>query len=333
MLVFGEDVGKRGGVYGVTAQLQKNTSVGRVFNTLLDEQSILGMAIGAAQLGLLPVPEIQYLAYYHNAEDQIRGEASTLQFFSKGQLRNPMVIRIASWGYQRGFGGHFHNDNSIAALRDVPGVIIASPSRGEDAVGMLRTALALARVDGRIVFFLEPIALYRTRDLLSEKDGRWLDSFPAPGSAVELGRARVYEEFANDNPQLTIVSWANGLWRSLRAAHVLREHHGIGTRVIDLRWLLPLDIKTICDEASKTGRVLIVDEGRKTGGVSEALVTGLMEAYTDRSDGPLPRIVRYCGDDTFIPLGPSWEHVLPNEDGIVKRAIDLVRNPSIPSER
>jgi 2-oxoisovalerate dehydrogenase E1 component len=121
MLVFGEDVGKRGGVYGVTAQLQKNTSVGRVFNTLLDEQSILGMAIGAAQLGLLPVPEIQYLAYYHNAEDQIRGEASTLQFFSKGQLRNPMVIRIASWGYQRGFGGHFHNDNSIAALRDVPG--------------------------------------------------------------------------------------------------------------------------------------------------------------------------------------------------------------------
>ena len=333
MLVFGEDVGKRGGVYGVTAQLQKKTSAGRVFNTLLDEQSILGMAIGAAQLGLLPVPEIQYLAYYHNAEDQIRGEASTLQFFSKGQLRNPMVIRIASWGYQRGFGGHFHNDNSIAALRDVPGVIIASPSRGEDAVGMLRTALALARVDGRIVFFLEPIALYRTRDLVSEKDGRWLDSFPAPGSAVELGRARVYEEFANDNPQLTIVSWANGLWRSLRAAHVLREHHGIGTRVIDLRWLLPLDIKTICDEASKTGRVLIVDEGRKTGGVSEALVTGLMEAYTDRSDGPLPRIVRYCGDDTFIPLGPSWEHVLPNEDGIVKRAIDLVRNPSIPSER
>ena len=332
MLVFGEDVGKRGGVYGVTAQLYEKTSAGRVFNTLLDEQSILGMAIGAGQLGFLPVPEIQYLAYYHNAEDQIRGEASTLQFFSKGQLRNPMVIRIASWGYQRGFGGHFHNDNSIAALRDVPGVVIASPSRGEDAVGMLRTALALAHVDGRIVFFLEPIALYRTRDLLSEKDGAWLDSFPAPGSAVELGQARVYKEFSNGNPQLTIVSWANGLWRSLRAAHVLKERHGIGSRVIDLRWLLPVDIKTICDEASKTGRVLIVDEGRKTGGVSEALVTEFMEEYPETSDGLLPRIVRYCGDDTFIPLGPSWEHVLPSEDGIVQRAIDLVENSSISSE-
>ena len=93
-----------------------------------------------------------------------------------------------------------------------------------------------------------------------------------------------------------------------------------------------MDIKTICDEASKTGRVLIVDEGRKTGGVSEALVAEFMETYPETSDGLLPRIVRYCGDDTFIPLGPSWEHVLPSEDGIVQRAIDLVENPSISSE-
>ena len=327
MLVFGEDVGKRGGVYGVTDQLYEKTSAGRVFNTLLDEQSILGMAIGAAQLGFLPVPEIQYLAYYHNAEDQVRGEAATLQFFSRGQLSNPMVIRIAGWGYQRGFGGHFHNDNSIAALRDVPGVVIASPARGDDAVGMLRTAMALARVDGRIVFFVEPIALYRTRDLVEEGDDGWLDSFPAPGRAVELGRARVYDENAGDEPALTIVSWANGLWRSLRAAHVLREQHGIGARVVDLRWLLPLDVETVCDQASKTGRVLIVDEGRRTGGVSEALVTALVEAYPDRVDGALPHIERYCGEDTFIPLGPSWEHVLPNEDGIVRRAVALSERP------
>ena len=239
-----------------------------------------------------------------------------------------MVIRIAGWGYQRGFGGHFHNDNSIAALRDVPGVVIASPARGGDAVGMLRTAMALARVDGRIVFFVEPIALYRTRDLVEEGDDGWLDAFPAPGNAVELGRARVYDENAGDEPALTIVSWANGLWRSLRAAHVLREQHGIGTRVVDLRWLLPLDVETVCEEASKTGRVLIVDEGRRTGGVSEALVTALVEAYPDRVNGPLPRIERYCGEDTFIPLGPSWEHVLPSEDGIVQRAVALSESPA-----
>src|SRR5205823_350194 len=83
-------------------------------------------AIGAGHLGLLPIPEIQYLAYYHNAEDQIRGEACSLQFFSNGQFRNPMVVRVQGWSYQKGFGGHFHNDNSIAAMRDVPGLIVAT---------------------------------------------------------------------------------------------------------------------------------------------------------------------------------------------------------------
>jgi 2-oxoisovalerate dehydrogenase E1 component len=193
---------------------------------------------------------------------------------------------------------------------------------------MLRTAMALARIDGRVVFFLEPIALYRTRDLVEEGDDGWLDPFPAPGSAVELGRARVYDENGGDNPALTIVSWANGLWRSLRAAHVLREQHGVGVRVVDLRWLLPLDLETVLEEASKTGRVLIVDEGRRTGGVSEALVTGLLEGYADGTAGALPRIERYCGEDTFIPLGPAWGHVLPNEDGIVQRALALAASPA-----
>ena len=324
LLVFGEDVGKRGGVYGVTDQLI-DKAPGRVFNTLLDETSILGLAIGAGQLGLLPVPEIQYLAYYHNAEDQIRGEASSLQYFSRGQLRNPIVVRIAGWGYQRGFGGHFHNDNSIAALRDVPGVAIAAPARGEDAVGMLRTALALARVDGRLVFFIEPIALYRTRDLHEEGDQAWLDAFPAPGSSVPFGSARVYEELPHDGgkAQLAIVSWANGLWRSLRAARRLAAEHGIGVRIVDLRWLLPLDIATLRSEARATGRVLIVDEGRKTGGTSEAVVTALLEEMSE-DDAPLPAIARYCGADTFIPLGPAWTQVLPNEDGIVERALAMV---------
>ena len=93
-----------------------------MFDTLLDEQAILGLALGAGVSGLLPIPEIQYLAYLHNAADQIRGEGATLQFFSDRQYRNPMVVRIAGYGYQKGFGGHFHNDNSVAAIRDIPGV-------------------------------------------------------------------------------------------------------------------------------------------------------------------------------------------------------------------
>ncbi|MGD8330433.1 MAG: transketolase C-terminal domain-containing protein [Acidobacteriota bacterium] len=333
MLVFGEDVAKRGGVYGITAQLYEKFGAGRVFNTLLDEQSILGMAIGAAQLGFLPVPEIQYLAYYHNAEDQIRGEASSLQYFSRGQLRNPMVVRVAGWAYQRGFGGHFHNDNSIAALRDVPGVVIATPARGEDAVGMLRTLLALAKVDGRVAFFVEPIALYRTRDLYEDGDERWLDAFPAPGAAVELGCARVYDEHDGGNPDVALVSWANGLWRSLRAARTLREEHGVRARVVDLRWLQPLDIDTLCAAAHAAGRVLVVDEGRRTGGTSEAIITALVEEYPRRHDGALPRMARYCGEDTFIPLGPAWGHVLPNEQGIVERVLRLEGSADTPGAR
>src|SRR4029077_11870070 len=113
MLVFGEDVARKGGVYGVTRGLLAAFGAGRVFDTVLDEQSILGLALGAGLAGLLPVPEIQYLAYLHNAADQIRGEAATLPFFSQGRYRNPMVVRIAGYAYHV-FGGHFHNDNSVA---------------------------------------------------------------------------------------------------------------------------------------------------------------------------------------------------------------------------
>src|SRR5690606_34719097 len=192
LMIFGEDVARKGGVYGLTRGLQRRMGIGRVFDTLLDEQTILGLAIGAAQAGFLPIPEIQYLAYLHNAEDQLRGEAATLQFFSQGQFANPMVVRIASYAYQKGFGGHFHNDNSVAVLRDVPGLVIASPSCGEDAASMLRTCVAAAKVDGAVAVFLEPIALYNTRDLLEEGDGLYQSAYRPDGPAAELGRARRY---------------------------------------------------------------------------------------------------------------------------------------------
>ena len=194
MLVFGEDVARKGGVYGVTRGLQARFGAARVFDTLLDEQAIIGLALGAGLSGLLPVPEIQYLAYLHNAVDQLRGEAATLSFFSQGQYRNPMVLRIAGYAYQQGFGGHFHNDNAVGALRDIPGLVIASPARPDDAAAMLRTCLAAAEADGSVCVFLEPIALYHTRDLHAEGDGGWLASYPAPTgtsrSAVRAPTAR-----------------------------------------------------------------------------------------------------------------------------------------------
>ncbi|WP_445948460.1 thiamine pyrophosphate-dependent enzyme, partial [Sphingorhabdus sp.] len=171
--VFGEDVGRKGGVYGVTQGLQEKFGAARVFDTLLDEQTILGLAIGMAHNAFVPIPEIQFLAYLHNAEDQIRGEAATLSFFSNRQYRNPMVIRIAGLPYQKGFGGHFHNDNSLAVLTDIPGIIVACPSSASDAPAMLRECVRLAHEDGRVVVFIEPIALYHSSDLHAPDDGGW----------------------------------------------------------------------------------------------------------------------------------------------------------------
>jgi 2-oxoisovalerate dehydrogenase E1 component len=310
-LVFGEDVARKGGVYGVTRGLLKKFGPARVFDTLLDEQSILGMALGTGLCGFLPIAEIQYLAYLHNAADQIRGEAATLNFFSQGQYRNPMIVRIASYGYQKGFGGHFHNDNSIAALRDIPGLIIASPSRADDAAAMLHTCAAASAVDGRVCLFLEPIALYHTRDLHSPGDASWLA--PLGADQVPLGSARVY----GDGTDLTLVSFANGVPMSLRVARRLADR-GIRTRVLDLRWLAPLPVDDLLRHADATGRVLVVDETRRTGGVSEAILTALLDA------GLLSIARRVTSEDSFIPLGRAANHVLLSENTIEKTAIEMV---------
>ncbi len=189
---------------------------------MLDETSILGIAQGAAHIGLLPVPEIQYLAYIHNALDQIRGEAATLQFFSSGQFRNPMVVRVAGLAYQKGFGGHFHNDNSIGALRDIPGLVIATPARGDDAARMFRGAVAMAIEDGRVVIFLEPIALYHEKDLHADGDGGWLTDYPPPPEALLPGAVGLYGATEEDADVL-LVSYANGLRLSLQAAKTPRR--------------------------------------------------------------------------------------------------------------
>ncbi len=311
-LLFGEDVAQKGGVYTVTKGLQKAFGPRRVFNTLLDETVILGLAQGYANMGLLPMPEIQYLAYFHNACDQIRGEAASLQFFSNGQYRNPMVMRIASLGYQRGFGGHFHNDNSITALRDIPGLVVGCPSRGDDAVTMLRTLMALAKVDGRVCAFLEPIALYMAKDLHEAGDGGWLTEFPAPGEAMPLGEGRVYGDGADD---LVVFTFGNGVPMSLRAARTIEAKHGWKVRVVDLRWLAPLNEGFIREQAAGAKRILVVDEGRRSAGVGEGIITALVEGGL--ADIPVQRVV---GADTFTPLAGAAFLVIPSEEQIVAAA-------------
>jgi 2-oxoisovalerate dehydrogenase E1 component len=317
LLVLGEDVARKGGIHGVTRGLQRRLGVSRVVDTVLDEQTVLGMALGAGVAGLLPVPEIQYLAYLHNAEDQLRGEAASLQFFSQGAYRNPLVVRVPGLAYQKGFGGHFHNDNAIGVLRDVPGLVIACPAHPSDAPPLLRTCLAAAQVDGTVSVVLEPIALYHERDLHASGDGAWLSPYPAPhaweGSHVPIGAARTW----GTGTDLTIVTFGNGLRMSLRVARRL-GFEGVGVRVVDLRWLAPLPLEDVLRDASGTGRCLVVDETRRSGSVSEALVTGLLEG------GYRGRLARLNADDSYLPTGPAAGLVLVGEDDVEDAARALL---------
>ena len=311
VLLMGEDVGRKGGNYGVTQKLHGRFGPARVIDTLLDEQSILGLAIGLAHNGFVPFPEIQFLAYLHNAEDQLRGEAATLSFFSRGQWTNPMVIRISALGYQKGFGGHFHNDNSIAVLRDIPGIIIACPSTGDEAAAMLRECYRLAAEEQRVVVFLEPIALYPMRDLLAPGDGGWMRRYPAPDVRIDLGTVGVH----GDGSDLAIVSYGNGHYLGRQAQADLADQ-GIAARVIDLRWIAPLPEAALI-EAIGDRPVLIVDECRRTGGQAEALMALMAERG-------IARFARLTAEDSFIATGRAYGATLPSREGIVAAAQALL---------
>ena len=311
-LVFGEDVAKKGGVYNVTQGLQDKFTPRRVFNSPLDETSILGTAIGMAHNGFVPIPEIQFLAYVHNAEDQIRGEAATLPFFSEGRYTNPMVIRIPGLAYQKGFGGHFHNDNSLAIFRDIPGLILAVPSNGADAVRMMRTAVREAHENGRLVVFVEPIALYMTKDLHEQNDKEWSFTYPELNEETKLGELKVY----GDSGDCVVLTYGNGVYHSLRAQKILNNEHKKDIKVVDLQWLAPLGWENIVQEVAGTKKIVIVDECRKTGSLSEGLVAGLIE----RLPNP-PQIKTVTADDCFIPLGVAAASGLPQPEDVVKAVL------------
>ena len=314
--VFGEDVGRKGGVYGATIKLQQIFGRSRVFDTLLDEQTILGMAIGMAHNGFIPIPEIQFLAYVHNAEDQLRGEAATLPFFSNAQYDNPMVVRIAGLGYQKGFGGHFHNDNAIGVFRDIPGIVLACPSHARDAALMLREAIRLAREDCRVVVFVEPIALYGTRDLHEDGDGLMASTLPTPEATAPLGEVGVFG--AQGAVDCAVLTYGNGTYMARRVAKRLADQQGISARIVDLRWLNPLPMEAVMRQLRGAKSALIVDECRRTGSLAEELYTRVREHGFDE---PLARI---NSDDSFIPLGPAANEVLISEDQIATAMQEII---------
>lgn len=328
-VIFGEDVAQKGGVYNVTDGLFKKFGPKRVFNSLLDEQSIIGTGIGMAHNGFVPIPEIQFLAYVHNAEDQIRGEAATLAFFSQGQYTNPMVLRVAGLAYQKGFGGHFHNDNSLAVFRDIPGIVIAVPSNGLDAVKMMRRCVREAHERGRVVVFIEPIALYMTRDLNQEGDKLWCFEYPTDlDDDIALGEFGIYRSYdegseASHPADLTILTYGNGTYYSRQATTELVAKHGQRVKVLDLRWLSEVKTAKIANEIGKSKHVLVVEECRKTGSFSEFLVSAMVEEFEKKGQA-LPKMKVVAADDCFIPLGKAAAAGLPKKEEILAGALDLL---------
>ena len=200
------------------------------------------------------------------------------------------------------------------------GLAIACPSRGADAARILRGALAMAATTGRVVAFLEPIALYHERDLYEAGDGGWLSDYPVPDGAADsaLLPGDVGVEHA-EHSDLLIVSYANGFRLALRAAKKLAEA-GIQARVLDMRWLSPIPMDAIEEHARATEKVLVVDECRATGsGVADAIIAGLVER------GYRGAMASVRSADSYIPLGAAAEVVLLSEEDIVRGAEELCR--------
>lgn len=344
-VIFGEDVGKKGGVYRVTANLQQYFGRKKVFDTILDEQTIIGTAIGFAQNDLLPIIEIQFLAYIHNAIDQLRGEASTLSFFSAGKLANPLIIRLPGLAYQKGFGGHFHNDNSIASLRDIPGILIACPSNANDAVIMWRSIVKAVYSEYRICVFIEPIALYFSKFLsvYPESDdnskkfnigdiGIKIISMLAPSEI----QGQVQNQDQNQcKSELVVISYGNGYVYSLQAVNNIIDKKTALNKMpttinmVDLRWLNPLPLESLenlfseISQNSMNVEVLIIDECRRTGSLSEGLLTDLYALFLGENKLSNIHLHRLTGEDSFIPLGPAAEQVLPKVSDIEQAILKI----------
>ena len=222
-----------------------------------------------------------------------------------------MVIRIAGLAYQKGFGGHFHNDNSFAVFRDIPGLILACPSNGKDGVELMRSCIKLAQEQQRVVVFLEPIALYMTKDLHREGDGLW--TYPYQHQTLSEHTVDMSVKVHGDGEQVCILTYGNGCYLSMKAKALL-ETQGIDCRVVDLRFLAPLDEQGIVAQVNACGHVLIVDECRETGSISEALVTLICEQANTSN------VSRVTACDSFIPLGTAAYNVLPSVDDIVAAA-------------
>lgn len=303
VIVLGEDVGVRGGVFGVTKGLYDAYGAGRVIDTPLAEVGIVGVAIGAAANGLLPVAELQFADYIHPAFDQVVNEASRIRYRSNGAWSCPLVLRAPFGGGVH--GGLYHSQSVEAYYAHVPGVKVAIPSTPADARGLLLSAIQ----DPDPVLFFEHKAAYR----------RIRGEVPAGQGAIPLGQA----DFKRPGHHLVAITYGMMVHTCLEAAALVAAE-GIEAAVLDLRTLLPLDRESILQAVRQTGKALVVHEDTRTGGFAGEIAATISEAAFEYLDAPIRRVT---GPDVpAIPFSPALEAVfLPNARQVAEAMRELAR--------
>jgi len=291
---LGEDIGAYGGAFKVTEGLQARFGESRVIDTPISEIAIIGAAAGAAHMGMRPVCEMQFIDFISCGYDMLTNYVATARY--RAMLPCPMVVRGPSGGYVR--GGPFHSQNPEAAFLHTPGLKMVYPSTAADAKGLMKAAIR----DEDCVLFFEHKYLYR----------RIKEEMPSGDHVTPIGKARIARE-GND---VSIITYAATVWKSLEAAEQLEREDGLSVEVVDLRSLAPMDDAAIAATVRKTNRALIVHEDTRTGGVAGEITSRINELAFEWLDAP---ILRVTAADVPLPYSPPLEdYVLPQAADIVK---------------
>lgn len=301
VFVLGEDVGPRGGVFGVTDGFTKQFGTERVLDTPLAESVIAGAAIGAAMNGMRPVAEMQFADFSHPAMDQIMNEAAKIRYRSNNDWNVPLVIRMP---YGGGIHGALYHSQSVEALYGhIPGLTVVIPSNPYDAKGMLKAAIR----DPDPVIFLEHKGAYR---LIKGE-------VPENDYTVPLGKAAI----ARPGKDMTAIAYGMMLHHCLKAAEEMAQQ-GVEVEVVDVRTISPLDRDTIIDSVKKTGKAIVVYEDNRSGGWGAEISASISEAAFAYLDGP---IVRVTGPDIpAMPYNhPQEAYFMPNPEKILTAMKDL----------
>ncbi len=303
VLVFGEDVGKVGGVFRATEGLQKEFGEDRVFDTPLAESGIGGLAVGLGVQGFRPVAEIQFIGFIFEVMDSIVAQAARLRYRSGGRYNAPIVFRTP---YGAGVKSpELHSDALEGLLAQTPGIKVVVPSNPYDAKGLLISAIR----DNDPVFFVEHLKLYRS--IRGE--------VPEGEYTIPLGKANVVKE----GKDVTIITYGAMVHTSLEAAKIIEEERGVSVEVIDLRTISPLDVETIIESVKKTNRAIVVQEAQRSAGVASEVIAQINEKAILHLEAP---VLRCAPPDTVLAFPLIEDQWVPNAARIVdtlKQVLDF----------